>query len=122
MILLNDFYTIINRDASDSTVRAKISINPTHMIFEGHFPGLPIVPGVCMMQIIREIMEVTTERSLMIVGADNMKFLSVINPDQNPEVDVSITYSEDSGTFNVNASLFAGTVTFFKLKAALKTS
>jgi len=122
MILLNDFYTIINRDASDSTVRAKISINPTHKIFEGHFPGLPIVPGVCMMQIIREIMEVTTERSLMIVGADNMKFLSVINPDQNPEVDVSITYSEDSGTFNVNASLFAGTVTFFKLKAALKTS
>jgi 3-hydroxyacyl-[acyl-carrier-protein] dehydratase len=46
----------------------------------------------------------------------------VINPDHNQEVDVSITYSEDSGTFIVNASLFAGTVTFFKLKAALKTS
>ena len=122
MILLDDFYTIMNRDASDSTVRAKIFINRRHKIFEGHFPGLPIVPGVCMMQIIREIMEVTTERSLMISGADNMKFLSVINPDQNPEVDVSITYSEDSGTFNLNASLFAGTVTFFKLKAALKTS
>ena len=122
MILLNDFYTITNRDASDNTVRAKIFINRNHKIFEGHFPGLPIVPGVCMMQIIREIMEVTTERSLMIAGADNMKFLSVINPDQNPEVDVSITCSEDSGTFIVNASLFAGTVTFFKLKAALKTS
>jgi 3-hydroxyacyl-[acyl-carrier-protein] dehydratase len=103
-------------------VRAKISINRKHKIFEGHFPGLPIVPGVCMMQIIREIMEVTTERTLMIAGADNMKFLSVINPDQNAEVDVSITYSEDGGTFIVNASLFAGTVTFFKLKAALKTS
>ena len=122
MILLNDFYTIINRDASDGAVRAKISIKRTHKIFEGHFPGLPIVPGVCMMQIIREIMEVTTERSLMIVGADNMKFLSVIDPDQNQEVDVSITYTENSGSFIVNASLFAGTVTFFKLKAALKTS
>jgi len=122
MILLNDFYTIMNRDASDGAVQAKISINRTHKIFDGHFPGLPIVPGVCMMQIIREIMEVTTEKSLMIVSADNMKFLSVINPDHNQEVDVSITYSEDSGTFTVNASLFAGTVTFFKLKAALKTS
>jgi len=122
MILLNDFYTIMNRDASDGVVRAKIAINRTHKIFDGHFPGLPIVPGVCMMQIIREIMEVTTEKSLMIVSADNMKFLSVINPDHNQEVDVSITYSEDSGTFTVNASLFAGTVTFFKLKAALKTS
>jgi len=122
MILLNDFYTIMNRDASDGAVQAKISINRTHKIFDGHFPGLPIVPGVCMMQIIREIMEVTTEKSLMIVSADNMKFLSVINPDHNQEVDVSITYSENSGTFIVNASLFAGTVTFFKLKAALKTS
>lgn len=122
MILLNDFYTIMNRDASDGAVRAKISINRTHKIFDGHFPGLPIVPGVCMMQIIREIMEATTEKSLMIVSADNMKFLSVINPDHNQEVDVSITYSEDSGTFVVNASLFAGTVTFFKLKAALKSS
>ena len=122
MILLNDFYTIVNRDASDNAVRAKILINRSHKIFDGHFPGLPIVPGVCMMQIIREIMEVTTERTLKITGADNMKFLSVINPDQNKEVDVSITYTEDNGTFVVNASLFAGTVTFFKLKAALKTS
>ena len=122
MILLNDFYTIINRDASDGAVRAKIFINRAHKIFDGHFPGLPIVPGVCMMQIIREIMEVTTDRSLSISGAENMKFLSVINPDQNNEVDVSITYTNDGDMFNVNASLFAGTVTFFKLKAALKTS
>ena len=122
MILLNDFYTIANRDATDNAVRAKILINRGHKIFDGHFPGLPIVPGVCMMQIIREIMEVTTDRTLKIAGADNMKFLSVINPDQNKEVDVSITYTEDNGTFIVNASLFAGTVTFFKLKAALKTS
>jgi len=122
MILLNDFYTIISRDASGGAVRAKISINRAHKIFDGHFPGLPIVPGVCMMQIIREIMEVTTERSLSIAGAENMKFLAVINPDQNHEVDVSITYTDDNGAVNVNASLFAGTVTFFKLKAALKNS
>ena len=122
MILLNDFYTIISRDASGGTVRARISINRAHKIFDGHFPDLPIVPGVCMMQIVREILEVTTESSLSIAGAETMKFLAVINPDQNREVDVSITYTEDNGTLNVNASLFAGTVTFFKLKAALKTS
>ena len=121
-MLLNDFYSIVKQESGAGTVKAVVAFNKSHKIFEGHFPGLPIVPGVCMMQIIREIMEVATEKSLMITGADNMKFLSVINPDQNPEVDVSITYSEDSGTFNVNASLFAGTVTFFKLKAALKTS
>lgn len=123
MILLNDFFSILNYEPSPGSVKARISINKDHKILEGHFPGLPIVPGVCMMQIIREIMEVVTKRSMSLTAADNMKFLSVINPEQNTEVDVIVTYSEDGpDRFLVNATLFAGTVTFFKLKATLKTS
>ncbi len=122
MILLNDFYTLVQHEPSLGSVKAKISINRNHKILEGHFPGLPIVPGVCMMQIIREIMEVTTNKSLSLTGADNMKFLSVINPDQNTEVDVAISYIENDPQIVVNATLFAGTVTFFKLKATLKIS
>ncbi len=123
MILLNDFYTLLQHEPALGSVKARISINGDHKILEGHFPGLPIVPGVCMMQIIREIMEVTTSKSLNLVAADNMKFLSVINPDQNNEVDVSVLYTkEGDDRFHVNATMFAGTVTFFKLKATLKTS
>ena len=75
MILLNDFYTLFQHDVAPGSVRAKISINKTHKIFEGHFPGLPIVPGVCMMQIIREIMETTTKKSLKLTAADNVTVL-----------------------------------------------
>jgi len=122
MILLNDFYNLLHYELAPGSVKAKISINKNHKILEGHFPGLPIVPGVCMMQIIREIMEVTTGKSLSLIAADNMKFLSVINPDQHNEVDVTVNYTEDAVQFLVNATLFAGTVTFFKLKATLKIS
>ena len=123
MILLNDFFKILNYEPSPGSVKARISINKDHKILEGHFPGLPIVPGVCMMQIIREIMEVVIEKSMSLTAADNMKFLSVINPEQNTEVDVSVTYTQETPQqFLVNATLFAGTVTFFKLKATLKTS
>lgn len=122
MILLNDFYTMVQYEPSPGSVKAKISINKNHKILEGHFPGLPIVPGVCMMQIIREIMEVTTGKSLRLTASDSMKFLSVINPDQNNEVDVTVAYTEDSSQFFVTATLFAGAITFFKLKATLKIS
>jgi 3-hydroxyacyl-[acyl-carrier-protein] dehydratase len=120
MILLNDFYTIRQKDPAPGTVKAKIAINKKHRILEGHFPGLPVVPGVCMLQIVREIMEVNSGKELKLTAADNMKFLSVINPEENNEVDVTITYSEEGGKFSVNATLFAGTVTFFKLKATLE--
>ena len=75
-----------------------------------------------MLQIVRELMEVTAEKELKLTEADNMKFLSVINPEQNTDVDVTINYSEEAGKFIINATLFAGTVTFFKLKATLQTA
>jgi 3-hydroxyacyl-[acyl-carrier-protein] dehydratase len=120
MILLNDFYTIRQRDPAPGVLKAKIAINKNHRILEGHFPGLPVVPGVCMLQIVREIMEVNAGKELEITEADNMKFLSVINPEQTNEVDVVINFTEDAGKFSINATLFAGTITFFKLKATLQ--
>ena len=122
MILLNDFYTILQRTPTPGVVKATIAINKKHRILEGHFPGLPVVPGVCMLQIVRELMEVTSGKELKLTEADNMKFLSVINPEQNTDVDVTINYTEEAGEYNINATLFAGTVTFFKLKAMLQTA
>jgi 3-hydroxyacyl-[acyl-carrier-protein] dehydratase len=122
MILLNDFYNILQRTPAPGVIKATISINKNHRILEGHFPGLPVVPGVCMLQIVRELMEVTSGRELKLTEADNMKFLSVINPEQNTDVDVTINYSEEGEKFIVNATLYAGTVTFFKLKATLQTA
>lgn len=122
MILLNDFYTILQKETSPGVAKAKISINKNHRILEGHFPGLPVVPGVCMLQIVREIMEVVSGKELKIAGADNMKFLSVINPEQNDMVDVLVNFTEETGKFSISATLFAGTVTFFKLKATLETA
>jgi 3-hydroxyacyl-[acyl-carrier-protein] dehydratase len=122
MILLNDFYTIVQKDSAPGVLKAKIAINKKHRILEGHFPGLPVVPGVCMLQIVREIMEVKTGKELKIIAADNMKFLSVINPEQNNEVDAIVNFIEESGKFSINATLFAGTITFFKLKATLQNT
>jgi len=122
MILLNDFYTILQTVPTPGVVRAKIAINKNHRIFDGHFPGLPVVPGVCMLQIVREIMEVDCGRELKLSQADNMKFLSVINPEQNNEVDLIVNYTVEEGKFSINATLFAGTVTFFKLKATLQST
>ncbi len=122
MILLGDFFTLTQRDSSPGVIKAKLSINKAHRIFDGHFPGLPVVPGVCMLQMIREIMEVHLERNFDITASDNMKFLSVINPEQNADVDASINYTEQADVVSINATLFAGTTTFFKLKATLQAA
>lgn len=121
-MLLNDFYTLTTQDFSPEKLQATLTFNRTHKIFEGHFPGLPVVPGVCMMQIVREVTELAVARTLRIAAGDNLKFLAVINPDEQAEVSLTITYKVDAGAYHVNATLYAGTVTFFKFKGTLQES
>jgi 3-hydroxyacyl-[acyl-carrier-protein] dehydratase len=120
MLLLNHLYTLVKQTSENGKVQASIAFNKEHKIFEGHFPGHPVVPGVCMIQILREIMEVEVGSRLRIRTGDNLKFLSVINPQENPEVQVSLSYTVQEPTFNINATLFLAEVTFFKFKGTFE--
>lgn len=100
-------------------IKARLQLVESHEVFAGHFPGQPVVPGVCMMQAVKELAERQTGKKLSLVEADNMKFLSVLDPRVNSVIDATINVNESSGKYVVNATLFAGTVTFFKLKAVL---
>lgn len=121
-MLLNDFYTITKQEHHPGAVKATISIDKNHKIFEGHFPGHPIVPGVCMMQIIREVMQEMTGKSLNIANADMIKFLTIINPVENSEVDLRVDYTEENNAFQLNATLFSGTTVFFKFRSTLQSA
>ena len=124
--MLNDFYTLhqvtAQVDGGKTRINAHLTINPLHQIFEGHFPGLPIVPGVCMVQIIKEIAERELNRKLVMTAASNIKFLSVINPENNSEVNAEIALAPASTAFDVEAKLFFGDLTFFKIKAVFSST
>ena len=119
-MLLNDFYSIISQESGADSVKAVITFNSSHKIFEGHFPGHPVVPGVCMMQTVRELMEIAVSHKLRISTGDNMKFLSIIDPGQHKEVEVAISYTHEGDVYTVTATLLAGKVTFFKFKGTLQ--
>ena len=117
MILKDDFYTIVQLTEDDTTIRATLKLNPEHRIFAGHFPGQPVVPGVCMVQMIKEILETAIGKSTMLKQADYIKFLSVINPMEEKPVNALVQYS-DKGTEGIHtiASLHCEERVCMKLK------
>jgi len=119
-MLLNNFYTVSGIDHTAGSIHATIQIQKDHPIFNGHFPSVPIVPGVCMMQIVKEVTESQTNSRLMMTSADNMKFLSVLDPTQHADVEVTVAYEQHNDSFQIKASILAGQLTFFKLNATLK--
>lgn len=112
-MLLKDFYKIISLENTvDSKYKAVILINEEHDIFKGHFPGNPIMPGVCMMQIIKELTEQIIGSSLFMQSLSNVKFMALINPFQTPELllELDVTTTEDDLVKVKNVSYFEETV------------
>ena len=122
-MLLNDFFKINETESSASEIWAELVIDANHKIFEGHFPNQPVVPGVCMMQMIKEIIEQVLGKATNLVQAAEMKFMAVINPQENNLIQATIKYTADeSGVINIQASLYKDELVHFKFKGKLQVS
>ena len=112
-MVLKDFYKILSEEKiSDSKYTITILINEKHDVFKGHFPGNPIMPGVCMIQIIKELTEKITQQTLIIQTLSNVKFMALINPESTPELrlELDITTTEDNLVKVKNTTYFNETI------------
>ena len=119
MILQGDFYTINNLQVVGTTVNAELVLNAGHSIYEGHFPGQPVTPGVCMMQMIKELIETVLKINTKLNRVNEMKFLRMIIPGENNHVQAQLKYDiEAGGAIMVTAALLRDTATHFKFKGS----
>ena len=59
--------------------------------FKGHFPGEPVTPGVCILQIAQELLSEETELNLSLKKIKNAKFTAVIAPNNISELIVTFS-------------------------------
>ena len=87
-------YETMAVDAAGATVR----LLPESPVYQGHFPGYPITPGVCLVEIALELIaamadlighrcdQVGHDEKVRLVGAKNIKFTSPIIPTEGTEL------------------------------------
>ena len=117
-MLLGDFFHIIDLENSNSeSLIARIRFNKEHRIFKGHFPEFPVVPGVCMIQLIKEILADFYKSPLFLSDGVNIKFLRFINPNIDDIVTVQAkTIEVSKGRMKTEASIFKDDDKFLKFK------
>lgn len=119
--ILTDFYTLENYQKNDDgNFSANIKLNENHEIFKGHFPGNPVTPGVCMMQIVKELTEEFTGKKLFLKSASNVKFMAIINPYETPNLQLQLTVSETDEEVKVKNTTSFGETIALKLSATYK--
>ncbi len=120
--LKNDFYTIKESSVigANQTLTV-VHLNVDHDIYKGHFPEMPVVPGVCQLQMIKELLEGHLGKKLLTVTGDNIKFTGMIVPPQNAIINIEMTHTlKDAGIISVDARLFFEGTTFTKFKGTFK--
>lgn len=116
-MLRESFFQFTNPQTDGNTSKTTITLNAAHQIFEGHFPGEPVVPGVCMMQMVKEVLEHILGTKTKLVKAGDMKFLAILNPQVNSTAEMQITQTAvDDSTLKVDALIQHEAATFFKFK------
>jgi len=122
-MLLKDFYTIQEIDPSDKeNIKVSIKLNKNHEIYKGHFPGNPVVPGVCLTQLIKELVENIEAREVRLVYASNIKFMAVVNPEINNflQIDLKIKHDDEQNIIKVDSVTYYKDKVFYKFKGNFK--
>ena len=106
MKLQNSLYTILNTEMKDAAVCYNILLDKSHFIYKAHFPGEPITPGVCLIQIAKELTGTYRQQTYNIQTIKNVKFLAVVSPTLTPNVTYmleKIAVDEETGDCKVQA-------------------
>lgn len=113
----DDFYTIEASTHEEDTIIYSIEINKNHAIFEGHFPGNPVTPGVAQMEIIKELVQIYLDKEVKMESMPTCKFLAVLNPEENANVDVVLKFIdiEDSESKRVSVVIKNEEISFLKM-------
>jgi len=119
-MLIRGLYSVLNFEQDEQTVTALIKLKPDHEVFKGHFPGNPVMPGVCMIQIIKELTEQATGETLFLSVASNIKFMAIINPEKNDTLKLVLQLSEVDGQIKVKNTISFEDTLALKLNATFK--
>ena len=113
-MLKDTFFSIKETSDLHNGRTYRLSLHVLHPIFQAHFAGNPIMPGACIVQMIKELVSDYVGRTLFVCSVKNMKFLLPINPLESPEISVQLFITQlqtnhvsVSAVLNNNGTVFS---------------
>ncbi len=120
-MLQDALYTVegSNREINGKRITALIRLNPDHAIFSGHYPGNPVLPGVCIIQILKELLVRHSGGPMVLKILESVKYYSVINPELNTllRFDIQLGEMACEGT-SFKASIYFESVVYCRVRGS----
>ena len=118
-MLINDYYTIEGTATHEGAHLYHIRLNPECQVYQGHFPGEPVSPGVCNIQMLKELAEQTIGRRLFMSNLNLCRLTTLVTPQEHPTMTATLIIDEKDGAYKLRATLGNGETTYLEMKAEL---
>lgn len=114
-MLLGELFLIDELESGNGFVKAALRIRAAHPIFEGHFPGRPVLPGACLVQLVQELVSAAPGPQLRLRTAGPIKFVAMVEPTRDVPLQVNVTIgAADGGDRRIVADALHGGVLCFR--------
>lgn len=120
MLLQNTYYEITDAGTDSREGVFRIRLLPGCEVYRGHFPGHPVCPGVCNIEMIKECAMLLTGRKLFISTIRQCRLTAVASPSICPEVDVTVGIRPVEEGFVVSARISDKEKTYMEYKGNMK--
>ena len=113
---MEPIYSIISKENNENNWIFKVQINQDHPIYQGHFPQEAIVPGVVLVQMLKELVESILDKKIKLKEAKSIKFIKMIYPSMVSQMEVTIVLTE-TDSLKVVAEFKIDEITYCKVTA-----
>ena len=117
-MLEDRLYKIESFSFIEDKIAAQLKLNSDHPIFQGHFPDVPVLPGVTMMHMVKELLEKAFNKKVQLANARSLKFLNMVNPLQIDRIKVDVNILDlQQNIIKIKALIDSSQVPHYKMIA-----
>lgn len=119
MLLENKYYSIVHTHLSEDGGTFHVAILPECEVYQGHFPGHPVCPGACNIEMIKECAMKLLGKKVHFRGIRQCRLTSVASPGICPEVEIDVRLQSLEDGWSIAARVADEKKTYVELKGEL---
>lgn len=105
MRLKDNYYQIAAIHMGNGQGTFHLLLNPDCDVYQGHFPGNPVCPGVFHIGMLKDCVRTLTGRKVFVSSIRQCRLTSVATPAACPELKLTVSLQPAAGGYDVVASL-----------------
>lgn len=116
---MKEYYSIENQTIEGLSGLFQVRLNPECEVYKGHFPGSPVSPGVCNIQMMLECAQIVLQQPVRMRKLSRCRFTTLLSPLTHPQLDIQIDLQLKEDFYILNATIGRGEENYQLIKAEL---